>query len=87
MILWECVGLCWRAVAVDARLRLGYPTTLVSPALACGWRSSLTSLREITQAQSGIDGRYERQSFKQTAVPNLLMFLPSAAPPCPLDWP
>jgi hypothetical protein len=63
MILWKCVYLDWCAVAFDTRLRLRYPTALMSPALACGWRSSFTS-REITQPQSGIDGRYERGEFQ-----------------------
>jgi hypothetical protein len=66
MILWECVGPCWCAVAFDTRLRLGYPTTLVSSAVFAV--SSSTSLREITQPQSGIEGRYERGEFRSRSA-------------------
>lgn len=50
------------------RLRLGYPPSLVSSALACGWRSPLTSLRKITQSQSRSSGRHEQKEIQMQCV-------------------
>jgi hypothetical protein len=42
----------WRTWVQASRLRFGHPTARMSSALAFGWRSPFTSLREIPKSQA-----------------------------------